>query len=310
MGSIKDLLTANEKVLWEKIVAKDKPKERIFVVTNMRVYKKSQDIPTKQFPGAPKDFLKVKDDILIIERTGIRQIRIRERKSLTEKILKKIIESKDKSGAVKENIDKAKASLEKGEVPDFKFDDDTPKETQDKVLKYAKKIVKFLSRNKINIYLHNAASNRAFMVIDRLSKEESDEVTKILEYFEGIAGESFLPDSLQQPYSEPNWPTGEPIREVITRRPGQVEYTPSPEQQEQFLTPSTFKEVETTCQITEITNPSQYEGKNCIYCGNDLAMYAEKIYTCQGCGVFYHHSCLHIQVGEGFCLGCNKILLW
>ena len=67
MGSIKDLLSPNEKVLWERIVAKDKPKEREFVVTNMRVYKKSQDIPDKQFPGAPKDFLKVKDDILIID---------------------------------------------------------------------------------------------------------------------------------------------------------------------------------------------------------------------------------------------------
>ncbi len=309
MAKIKDLLASNETVLWEKVIAKDKPKERKYVITNMRVYKKSQDIPLKEFPGAPKDFLKVKDDILIIERIGIRQIRIREKKSLIEKILKKIIQAKDTAGEFKENIDEAKASIEKGEMPEFKFDQDTPKDTVDKVLKYAKKLAKYLSRNKIFLYLHNAASNRSFMVIDRLSKEESDKVSNILEELEGIAGSSFLPESLRESYSAPSWPKVETANNIITREPGRIHYTPPP-QEEQYLTPTTFKEVEATCQIAEVTDLSKCQGKNCIYCGNDLLLYNEKILLCKNCGVFYHESCLNIQIGEGFCLGCNKILLW
>ena len=310
MGRIKDLFTPNEKVLWKKTVAKGKPRERKFVITNMRVYKKSNDIPNKQYPGAPKDYLKVKDDILIIERVGIRQLSIREKKSLIEKILNKIIKAKDSAGKIQENVEKAKAAIEKGEVPEFSFDDNTPKDTVDKILKYAKKLAKYLSRNKINIYLHNAGSNRAFMVIDRLSKEDSDKATKILESYEGIAGEAFLPEALQQPFTEPNWPTGEPIRQVITREPGQIDYTPSPEPEEQYLTPTTFKDVDTTCHVKELTDELLYQGKNCISCGNDLSMYNEPIYMCEKCGVFYHYSCLNLQVGEGFCLGCNKIILW
>jgi len=323
MANIKDLLDANETVLWEKLVAKDKPKERHFVITNMRVYKKAADILNKKFPGAPKDFLKVREDILIIERPGIRQISIREKKSLIDKLLKKIIETKDKTGVVQENLEKAKASIEKGEVPKFEFDENTPKETVDKVLKYAKKLSKFLSRNKILLYLHNASSNRSFMTIDRLSKTESDKVTEILEHFEGIAGTAFLPDSLQTPMTQTNWPTAniqdespEIMRNVISRRPGQIENTQTPnpqyesQEEETYLTPSTFKEEQATCQVIEVSDLTQYEGKKCMYCGNDLGLYHEKIFSCQHCGVFYHESCLNLQMGEGFCLGCNKILLW
>jgi hypothetical protein len=309
MGNIKDLIESNEPILWEKIVAQDKPKERKFVITNKRVYKQSHDIPTKEFRGAPKDYLRVKEDILIVERVGIREIVIKEKRSLIDKLVRKIIQSKegaDKDQKFQENIERAKKSIEKGEAPEFSFDENTTQETVDKTLKYAKKIAKFLSRNRVLLYLHNATSNRPFMIIDKLSKEESDKVTELLQKFEAIAGDAFLPESLRTPYAEPTWPTNEPIRNVISRQPGQVE-TPPPSN-ENYLTPSSFKEDK--CQVIEIIDLSRCQGKLCTYCGNDLTSYNERIFSCQGCGVNYHQSCLNMQIREGFCLNCNKTLIY
>jgi len=67
-----------------------------------------------------------------------------------------------------------------------------------------------------------------------------------------------------------------------------------------------------TAQITEIdvNNSSFSFATKCGYCGYDFGEFTGKIYQCQACGTPYHEDCLNIQINEGVCKNCNKILLW
>ncbi|GAG92991.1 unnamed protein product, partial [marine sediment metagenome] len=64
-----------------------------------------------------------------------------------------------------------------------------------------------------------------------------------------------------------------------------------------------------TSKIVEVPNnfpPSQ----NCALCDSNFENYTGKIYICKECGVPYHEQCLNIQINEGICKICNRILLW
>jgi len=64
-----------------------------------------------------------------------------------------------------------------------------------------------------------------------------------------------------------------------------------------------------TSKIVEVPNnfpPSQ----NCAFCDSNFENYTGKIYICKECGVPYHEQCLNIQINEGICKICNRILLW
>jgi len=79
---IKALFIPGEEVLWHKVTGKDSSNERSFVITNRRIYKKHYKITINDFKGAPKDYLSVIGDILIIERIGIKVIRTAHKLSL------------------------------------------------------------------------------------------------------------------------------------------------------------------------------------------------------------------------------------
>ncbi|MFX0011830.1 MAG: hypothetical protein ACFE9R_16060, partial [Candidatus Hermodarchaeota archaeon] len=82
---------------------------------------------------------------------------------------------------------------------------------------------------------------------------------------------------------------------------------------EQYLTPSTQNMGLTgTAQIIEVNvNSSDFSfADKCGYCGYDYGEYTGKIYKCQACGITYHENCLNMQINEGTCKNCGKILLW
>ena len=72
---MKSFFDEDEKILWSKILGEKGSNERIYIITNKRCYKKSHKIAEIDYSGAPKEYLKVIDDILIIERRGIQHIK-------------------------------------------------------------------------------------------------------------------------------------------------------------------------------------------------------------------------------------------
>ena len=87
----------------------------------------------------------------------------------------------------------------------------------------------------------------------------------------------------------------------------------SQDDQSQFVTPSISESGLTgTAQIIEVdVNSTNFSyASKCTYCSYDFADYSGKIYKCKACGTHYHENCLNIQINEGICKNCGKILLW
>ena len=87
---------------------------------------------------------------------------------------------------------------------------------------------------------------------------------------------------------------------------------PSP--QTNYLTPAVDESGLTgTSQIFELDESSassfSYTNK-CVYCSYDFVEQMGKIYTCKECNALYHESCINMQINEGTCKNCGRILLW
>ena len=89
---------------------------------------------------------------------------------------------------------------------------------------------------------------------------------------------------------------------------------PSENQQTNYVTPAADGGGLTgTSQIVELgvneANSFSYVSK-CVYCGYDFTDDMGKIYICQACNTPYHESCINMQINEGICKKCSRILLW
>jgi hypothetical protein len=86
-----------------------------------------------------------------------------------------------------------------------------------------------------------------------------------------------------------------------------------PPQQNNYVTPSTSTTgvgLSGTSQIIEANDSNFSFASKCIHCGYDFADFSGKIYLCKECGAPYHDNCLNMQINEGTCKKCNRILLW
>ncbi|TXT61378.1 MAG: hypothetical protein BAJALOKI1v1_1140013 [Promethearchaeota archaeon] len=91
----------------------------------------------------------------------------------------------------------------------------------------------------------------------------------------------------------------------------------SPDPQDDYVTPNTSSDsssvgLTSTSQIIELpsTDPSINNTQQCIYCGYQFGEETKRIYKCKECGALYHENCINLQVNEGTCKKCNRILLW
>ena len=48
----------------------------------------------------------------------------------------------------------------------------------------------------------------------------------------------------------------------------------------------------------------------CAFCQIGISELQGKVYACSSCGALFHEACLNNVMREGFCLNCNKTLLW
>lgn len=81
----------------------------------------------------------------------------------------------------------------------------------------------------------------------------------------------------------------------------------------EYLTPATSQggvNLTATSQIVEANDTNFSFSSQCAYCGHDFIDFKGKIYLCKECGAPYHDKCLNVQINEGTCKNCNRILLW
>ena len=84
-------------------------------------------------------------------------------------------------------------------------------------------------------------------------------------------------------------------------------------QQDNYTTPSMEGSgfgLTGTSQIIEANDTNFSFISKCVYCEYDFVDYNGKIYLCKECGAPYHESCLNLQIYEGTCKKCSRILLW
>ena len=83
-------------------------------------------------------------------------------------------------------------------------------------------------------------------------------------------------------------------------------------QQNNYLTPADGGGLTATSQIIEVdVNNTDFSFvSKCAYCNYDFTEVTGKVYMCQGCKALYHENCINMQVNEGTCKNCNRILLW
>jgi len=111
-----------------------------------------------------------------------------------------------------------------------------------------------------------------------------------------------------------NWESPQVQPQQQYSQPPLEEQWVSPPQQNNYVTPTMGGGggLIGTSQIVEI-NPNDGSfsyGSKCAYCGYDFGEVTGKIYKCKECGAVYHENCVNMQVNEGVCKNCNRILLW
>jgi hypothetical protein len=103
--------------------------------------------------------------------------------------------------------------------------------------------------------------------------------------------------------SQSQYYSQKPLEDQWIASPQQNEYkNPTPPEIERGLTG--------TSQIIEVNYDSFTFNEKCIYCNNDFINYSDKIFKCKECGTPYHNNCLNLQINEGICKKCGRILLW
>ncbi len=104
----------------------------------------------------------------------------------------------------------------------------------------------------------------------------------------------------QTPQTQPSQPT---LEETWVGLPQQNNYiTPSNEGNGFGLTG--------TSQIIEANDTNFSFTNKCSYCEYDFVDYNGKVLLCKECGAPYHENCLNMQINEGTCKKCSRILLW
>ena len=87
----------------------------------------------------------------------------------------------------------------------------------------------------------------------------------------------------------------------------------APPQNDSYVTPSTAERgfgLTGTSQIVEADDTNFSFNSKCAYCEYDFSETKGKIYLCKECGAPYHEQCLNLQINEGICKNCSRILLW
>ncbi|MHA1147695.1 MAG: C1 domain-containing protein [Promethearchaeota archaeon] len=72
MEEFGNFIASNEKILWKKHLYIGKKREKTYLITDKRIYFKSNNVPELDISFASKEYISIKVNVLIIERKGIK----------------------------------------------------------------------------------------------------------------------------------------------------------------------------------------------------------------------------------------------
>ncbi len=309
MRVIKSLMDPDENILWDKTRSPNKKLERVYVITNKRIYYKSLKNRNKNFPIGHKDIIRKSGDIVIIERLGVSVRRSQRRQGgmvsmvpLSVKFY--VLNIYNRFGLMSS--------------PYLKF------------YGLGEEIT-----NEIMTILGNYDSipddyKESFEKKMRENNLITDQSRPLNDYQLNSTG--FNPPPLSQNSQDQDQQSLAPqIRTTVISRlpatqsaPVPIQSEPQPQNYQQQSPPvhieasrevyisKEFDKPDTTENVTEILkaiDENLYYGMNCLYCNKNLTSYKEDIHYCENCGAYYHESCLNNMMREGVCLGCNKVVL-
>jgi hypothetical protein len=319
MEPINDILDPDEKIIWGVVVEKDTPQERHFVVTDRRIYRKAQDVIHSNYSEAPKEFLRVINNILIIERLGIKivtapnysslyvnlrgmqiNIPILMFDSLTSDDIKAIFnilsESSNISKTYMANFYRTNYELMKDFIINL---DEVMFPTSSSQPVYPSPSLPEPKTESEPPPLITPEKYQQKLQTPELYQEEensykqSQDSTPTLRFDQSVFSHSHLSTDFRQdfPSTSPN---------IGYKTPKQVKSEPS----------KSYEEYKMTSQVLEANDENLYYGSQCAYCKENISNYQEKLYTCKECGVFFHEYCLEKLMQEGFCPNCNRTLIY
>ena len=72
MEEFSNFIASDEEILWQKRLNVGKKREKAYLITDKRIYFKSNEVPDLDISFASKQYTSIKADVLIIERKGIK----------------------------------------------------------------------------------------------------------------------------------------------------------------------------------------------------------------------------------------------
>ena len=308
---INNILEPGERILWGINVDSGTPEERHFVITDRRVYRRSSEVPNNIYQGAVKEYLKTVGNTLVIERIGVRFYETSSKGYLFVGLRNSEIEIKymifdslrgehiniitkilsDSSNMSKNYISQFASrypELSKSWIIDIGLPSTPPEE----------EVSSFSSQEEFQPPLITPEKYDTPLITPE-KYNNIDETTQPPE-------RSFIPQRIDQSLLSPqrHYHLSEDFQQDFSLASNVQNLKPSKPNQ------SSYDEYKTTSQIVEAVDESLYLNGNCSYCNQKISSYAEKIFTCKECGVFYHASCLNKLLQEGYCYNCNRTLIY
>jgi hypothetical protein len=341
---IEKMFDEDETILWHQEKALGKKWERIYVISNKRIYYKSRKNLRKFFSKAIHDIIRLVRDVIIMERLGVSITRSSRRQSGMVSMVPYSttyheLNVYNRFGLTQSPYLTFSGLNEQTSSKVVSILNDYSNIPDDYRISYKQRLLdaKLISNPNVRIEAchYNPNVIRPPSPYDdfqgqnphsRLPPPQPSSNQSDLPWYKTSGPDTLPPaahfqaQSSRPPYSpsdnnaySPHYTQYPQNQPHIQQSPPQSNPSSTPlPQQPQYTTPS-FKQSEVeenVSQIVLITDKNIYYGSNCICCGNDLTSFDEDVCSCGCCSAFYHKNCLDNIMGEGYCLSCNKILLW
>lgn len=312
---INDILDPGERILWNAVVNQGYANERYYAITNRRIYRKEEKIPETHYHGAIKEYLRIVKNTLVIERIAVEffkttpmgEIYIKLRTMSTDDLYLAFDDLSE------EEIEQAFQTLA-----------NSSSISQDYINKFALEHRELTKSWLMNIDLPTENSGPPTPSTNMPQQPQTPPLITPEKYQQPL----ITPEKYTQPLFQEQAPStqadsAQPLASSIlspTRfyhlsedfQSDSPVPVPSPPSIQKSV-PNQLRKVDATASTSHIIPASDemlYIGKICTYCKQKIEDYSDKIYSCEQCGVLYHGNCLTNLMNEGFCLHCNRTLIW
>jgi len=313
---INDILDPGEQILWSVVVNKGYSNERQYAITNRKIYRREEKIPGTHYSGAIKEYLRIVGNTLIVERIAVEFFKTT---PMGEVYIK--LRTMDASDLYLAFDDLSDEEVEKA----FQTLSNSSNISQDYINKFALEHRELTKSWLMNLELPAEINIPPAPSGNIIQQSQTPPPLITPEKYQQplITPEKYSQPIIQEPPPSTQASSVQPLSSSILS-PTRLYHlsedfqnespiaSPSPPPP-QKITPTQHRKVDpttSTSQLIPATDEMLYFGKICTYCKQKIEDYGDKIFSCKECGVLYHENCLTNLMNEGFCLHCNRTLIW